>query len=272
MALDFLARDDAPFDESLWQRIDSEVVEAAKQIMVGRRFLPVYGPMGPGASVVKIDTVGHEEVVDDGFAVMEGRQVVQLPQLYEDFWLYWRDIENAKATGRPLEISSARMASEALARREDEMIFYGVDKLGIKGLLNAPGVVKQKLGDWKTGETPFTTVATGIDTLLANGRIGRHTLILSSDLYVQIQRIQPGTGLLESDRVAKLLDGRLLRSTVLKPKTALLVCPQPQYMDLAVGVDIHTAYTEAVDLNHHLRVLETAIPRVKSPDAIIVMQ
>ena len=32
------------------------------------------------------------------------------------------------------------------------------------------------------------------------------------------------------------------------------------------------AYTEAVDLNHHLRVLETALPRVKSPDAVVVIK
>ncbi|MGD9559749.1 MAG: family 1 encapsulin nanocompartment shell protein [Oscillospiraceae bacterium] len=272
--MDYLSRGDAPFDEALWSRIDAAVVDAAKGILVARRFLPLFGPVGPGADVARIDLFGQkEEVAKDGFAVMKNRTVQQIPQLCEDFWLYWRDLAMYEKEGVPVDLGSARAASEALARREDTMVFYGVKELGIDGLLTAKGTASQKRSDWSTGEGAFTDVAAAVTTLLQNGRIGRHTLVMSSDLYVQLQRIQPGTGELESKRVGKLLEGGgMYMSTVLQPKTALLVCAQPQYMDLVVGQDISTAFTEAVDLNYHLRVLETALPRVKAPDAVVVFK
>ena len=41
-------------------------------------------------------------------------------------------------------------------------------------------------------------------------------------------------------------------------------------MDLVIGIDMTTAYLELVDLNHHMRVLETVLPRIKRQDAIVV--
>ena len=34
--------------EGLWKQIDSAVVEAAKRVLTGRRFLHVFGPLGVG--------------------------------------------------------------------------------------------------------------------------------------------------------------------------------------------------------------------------------
>ncbi|MDL2219648.1 bacteriocin family protein [Ruminococcaceae bacterium OttesenSCG-928-O06] len=270
--MDYLSRGDAPFSEELWGRIDAAVTGAAKDMLVARRFLPLYGPLGPGAATARIDGPQKEEVQKDGFAMMEGRALAQVPQLFEDFWLYWRDLAQYEQDGVPVDLAAAKAAAQSLAWREDEMVFYGVKEYGIEGLLTAKGVNTQKRGDWATGENAFTDVAAAVATLNQNRKIGRHTLIVSQDLYVQLQRIQPSTGVLESKRVAKLLDGRLFYSAVLQPKTALLVSAQAQYMDLVVGQDIRTAFTEAVDLNYHLRVLETALPRVKDPTAVVVFK
>lgn len=270
--MDYLSRGDAPFGDDLWARIDAAVVASAKDMLVGRRFLPLYGPLGPGAAAIKIDAPGKEEQLQDGLGLFTGRQYAQLPQLYEDFWLYWRDVADAEREGVPVDISAARTAASNLALKEDEMVFYGVPALGVEGLANAKGAQSLKRGDWAKDENAFTDIAAGISALLAAGKVGRHTLVVSQDLYVQLQRIQPGTGLLESKRIEKLLDGRLFAATALKPKTALLLSAQSQYVDLAVGQDIATAYTEAVDLNHHLRVLETALPRVKDPSAIVLFK
>ncbi len=99
--------------------------------------------------------------------------------------------------------------------------------------------------------------------------IGRLRLLVSPDVYMQLERLTPGTGLLESLRLEKLLGGKIYMTVSLEPNTALLVSAQAQYMDLLVGQDIAAAYTESVELNHHMRVLETAAVRVKAPDAIV---
>lgn len=270
---DYLGRDGAPFSVELWNAIDSAVVSTVKETLVARRFLTLHGPLGPGVRFAAVDKLGREEVDEDGFAVMQGRNLVQLPQLYEDFWLYWRDLEASSDAGMDINLTAARMASQALSLREDKMAFYGIKSLGIEGLANAKGSnTLKRSGSWGDGEFAYSDIAKGMTTLLQKGRIGRLTLVVSPDVLVQLERIQPGTGVLESKRIEKLLSSKIYMSVSLEPNTALLVSAQPQYMDLVVGQDIKTAYTEGVELNHHLRILETAVPRVKAPDAIVRFQ
>ena len=270
--MDYLGRDAAPFTEELWQQIDDAVVGAARESLVARRFLPFFGPVGPGLNAAEISSPDKEEVFKDGFSIMQGRRLVKVPQLYEDFWIYWRDVEGSRRVGFPVDMTAASAAAQRLALREDKMIFYGVKELGLEGLLTVEGAGAQSLGDWNEGETAFMAVAEGISSLAKKGKLGQYTLILSPNLFVALHRLQAGTGVLEIDRVKSLVGGRVFNAVMLEPNTALLVCAQPQFMDLMVGQDISTAYTELVDLNHHLRILETAILRIKAPDAIVVFK
>lgn len=268
----YLGREDAPFSEALWQQIDQTVVAAARETLVARRFLPMAGPLGAGASFTSIDRLDRAEGGEAGLSVMQGRDLAQIPQLYEDFWLYWRDLESSESTGLDVNLAGARIAAQQLALREDRMAFYGIKSLGVEGLLTAKGINTVKPGNWETGESAYTDIAKAMTMLLQKGRIGRHTLVVSPDVLIKLERIQPGTGTLETERIEKLIGNKIYMTVSLDPGTAMLVSAQPQYMDLVVGQDIRTAYTEAVDLNHHLRVLETALPRVKAPDAVVVFK
>lgn len=270
--MDYLSRQAAPFSEELWAEIDKAVVGSVKETLVGRRFMPFFGPAGPGLNAVEISSPEKEESFKDGFSIMEGRRLVRVPQLYEDFWLYWRDIEGSRRVGFPVDMAQARAAAQKLAWREDKMIFYGVKPYGLEGILTAKGVESQTLGDWNAGEKAFQAVAQAISTLAAKGKYGRYALVLSPDLYVSLHRIQSGTGILELDRIKSLVGGNVFNAPTLEPKTAALVCAQSQYLDLMVGQDISVAYTELVDLNHHLRILETAVVRIKDPGAIVVFK
>ncbi|MGE4485856.1 MAG: encapsulin, partial [Oscillospiraceae bacterium] len=87
-----------------------------------------------------------------------------------------------------------------------------------------------------------------------------------------MQRLQPATGLLEIDRVGKLLNGHIYKSPVLGKEKAALVCSDERNMDLVVGQDMAAAYLEQKDLNHILRVLETVMLRIKRRKAIVVFE
>ena len=43
--MDYLSRDSAPFSEEFWGRIDDTIVDSASRILIGRRFLTLYGPV-----------------------------------------------------------------------------------------------------------------------------------------------------------------------------------------------------------------------------------
>jgi uncharacterized linocin/CFP29 family protein len=59
---------------------------------------------------------------------------------------------------------------------------------------------------------------------------------------------------------------------VLPEQGALMVESGAQNMDLAVGLDFTTAYVESSDLNHHFRVLESVVLRVRRPGAICTFE
>ena len=266
--MDYLGRDDAPFSSDIWSAIDSKVVSAASSVLAGRRFIPVSGPLGGGVQFAKIDSPGKSETFDDGFVKTTNRVIKEIPQLYSDFWLYWRDMEAAEN----VDLSPAIRAAQNLALTEDKMIFYGIPALNLDGLLTAKNTVAIKRGDWSKGEGSYADVAAGITKLEQSNYLGNYTLVLSPDLYLQLQRIQPGTGLLEIDRIKSMLNNRVFKSPVLKEGTAFMVCAQSYCLDLLLGQDIATGYVELMDFNHHFRVTETALLRLKCPDSVIIFK
>ena len=74
------------------------------------------------------------------------------------------------------------------------------------------------------------------------------------------------------DRISKLVGGQLFKSPVLGKNQAVLLCAQPENVDLVVGQDIAAAYLEQRDLNHHFRLLESVLPRIRRQKAIVVFK
>lgn len=267
--MDYLAKESAPFSPELWEKIDGAVISTLKKHLVCRRFLSLFGPLGAGVTAVPVDSAAKNEELADGVGRITGRKLVELPQFYEDFTLLWRDIEQSEKNGWPLDLSAAVTAAQKAAKREDDLILFGSQTLGVQGLLNADGAFKVQRGNWKEGEDAFKNVAHGIAHLSSNSYLGRYALILSPDVYLDLQRVQPGINMLELDRIAKLVDGRVYATGAFGANKAVLVCAEPQYMDLAVGADFGVGYLELKDLNHNFRILETAALRIKEPNAIV---
>ena len=272
MDMSYLSRESSPLSAKVWQQIDAAVVETARGTLTGRRFLHLVGPLGIGAGVVPIDDAAAvTEVVKDGIITTQGRRYVELPLLYEDATLLARDLETAAASGLAPDLTAVRSAARAVARKEDHLIFMGNPELGYEGLVTAQAVNTVERKDWSTGENAFADVAYGIEVLLEKGISGTCVLAVSPDLALQMQRLQPGTGLLEADRVAGLVGGHVVVSPALGTGEAVLVCSEPENMDLVVGQDMTTAFLEQSSLNTSLRVLETVLLRIKRRQAVVVL-
>lgn len=270
--MDYFAREDAPILAELWNEIDETVIQNAKKHMVCRRFLNIYGPLGPGASYVTIDNAQKTEEFENNIARVTGRKVVELPQLYQDFSILWRDIAEAEKNGWPLDLASAAAAAQKSAKQEDDFILFGNKEMGMEGLFTATGAVVIERGDWAVGEEAFKDVSRGISYFASHSMLGRYALVLSPDLYLDLQRLQPNVGLLEIDRIKKLLNDRVYHTGPLGLGKAVLVCAEPQYMDLAMGVDLSVGYLETKEFNHYFRLTETVALRIKNPAAIIVFE
>ena len=269
----YLMRDDAPITPDLWDKIDSTIVKTARNVLTGRRFLNLFGPLGVGVTSINVDDSDElDEVIKDGYIKTVGRKFVAIPTLYDDFTLFGKDLEYYEKYDYPVDLSKAITSAEACALKEDSLIFFGHKELGCEGLLTKSGTQKIKRNDWAAGEHAFTDIAAAIQLLTSKAIYGTFSLAVSPDLHLQMQRIQQGTGMLEIDRVSKLLKGNIYNTPVLGKNKAVLVCADSRYMDLVIGQDMTAAYIDSENLNHSFRILETLLLRIKRKEAIVVFE
>src|SRR5437764_11211393 len=137
--MDTLNRDQAPFPGEVWQMIDEAAAGAARDRLTARRFLELEGPFGAGLTAIEVgnDDYCRQPGPDEAGAVM-GR-AIPLPMLRKSFRLSIRRVSAYVQNGQPLDLSPAQDAAEAVANREEEMIYSGQPAMGLTGLLTIEG-------------------------------------------------------------------------------------------------------------------------------------
>lgn len=277
---EYLQRDQAPFGPAEWLAIDQAVVRTAQSVLVGRRFITLVGPFGPGVEALPndvlrgggggtIDLLGNAE--DEQLAI-DSRRFLPLPLLYKDFWIHWRDLESSRLIGVPLDVGKPAAAAAATAQTEDRLIFDGEPSLGLPGLRSVEGHQQVPMGDWDTMGRAFADVVEGVRVLTQTGFTGPYALAVSPRLYAALNRIFDATGVLELEQVEKLARRGVYPTAALPEPAALLIDSGAQNLDLAVGLDLSTAYVESSNLNHHLRVMESLVLRIRRPGAICTFE
>ena len=256
--MEFLMRSDSKLTDAQWKAIDEKVVAVASSVLTARKFLSIYGPLGAGVPAVEIKTNG-------------AKKLAVLSELASDFTLSWRELETAERLNLPMSYSEVAAAAADAALQEDRLIFSGDEAKGITGLLSAPGK-SVEMTDWDKGENAFAAIASGLQSMLENRTYGAKVLVVSPDVFASLQRIQQGTGTLESARISALIEGKIYQTPVLPAKTALLLASDEQNMDLAIGQDLVTAYLGASGMDHDFRIFETILLRLKNPNAVVAFR
>jgi uncharacterized linocin/CFP29 family protein len=236
----------------------------------------VLGPLGGGAQVVPDDIFRDADVggidllgEDDDVGVVRGteRRYLPIPLLYKDFRLHWRDLEANVYSIAPFDTGPATAAATVVARTEDNLIFNGDDRLGYQGLLNVAGRGVLTMGDWNGLGNAFRDVVTATQYLTDAGFYGPYAVVVSPRLYAAMNRVYENTGVLEIEQVQKLASAGVYRSAAIPDGRAVVLAVGASNMDLVVGQDLVTAYVASENLNHHFRVVESLILRIKRPDA-----
>jgi uncharacterized linocin/CFP29 family protein len=273
-------REDAPFGDEVWSAIDAAVVAAARQVLVGRRFLPFTGPLGAGTQVIAVDQLkdaeegglsvfGEEEA---SVARLAARSWVQLPLLYKDFRIEWRDVEMQHQLGMAADTGAAYAAGAACARLEDRLVFNGSKEVGLPGLLSVPGRLSVKGGELRKPGRPLAAVSQAISQLVAAGSLEPYALVLTPELYTYLFAIHPETGRLEHDLICERCRAGVLQSTAVPEGKGVVVSVLPHQLDLIVGLDMATGYLGPEKMSHLFRVMETVALRIRKPSAVCVIE
>lgn len=280
MAADLLNRSEAPLAEKEWEQIDRIVVQTARKMLVGRRFIHLTGPLGIGVQSVPNYVFTGTELGRIGTLMEADPQPVRparrfdlvLPVIYKDFWLLFRDIETSRQFGIPHNLSSAAAAAAFVAQREDDLIFNGSAELGQDGLTTLPDRRVLDLLDWGEPGNAFQNAVGAVQDLVASGFFGPFAMIVNPGLFAKMTRVFANTGVLEIEQVRKIMSAGVFQTPVLADNVALAVSTGPQNFDLLVGQDFSVAYLSQQDLNHPFRVLESLVLRIHRPGAIVTLE
>ena len=166
----------------------------------------------------------------------------------------------------------AAAAAVACAQAEVHLVFNGDPALGLPGLRNVDGRQTAPMGDWGRVGQAFAAVVDGVRLLTAQSFPGPYALVVSPQLYAQLNRIFGNTGVLELEQVEKLARRGVYPSSVLPEPSALLLDSGAQNMDLAVAFDLSVAFVESTNLNYRFRVLESLVLRIHRPGAICMFE
>ncbi|MBC7545657.1 MAG: bacteriocin family protein [Candidatus Sericytochromatia bacterium] len=280
MTLNFLNRAEAPLSERDWEMIDSVVTEVAKRQLVGRRFIQIFGPLGAAVQDVDYDTFAStgDAVVavlgEEGVSPVRAQRRVHenIPIIYKDFVLYWRDLETARKMDMPIDVSSAAAAASYVARKEDDLIFYGDVECGYEGLMTATGRNTMKSRDWKKPGNSFQDIVDARTKLLDAGFFGPYALAVNPVWYAHMHQIHGNSGTLEINHVREICTAGVFQTPILKGNHAALVSVGLQNFDIALAQDLISAYLGPEQMNHPFRVLESLVLRLKRPGAICTIE
>jgi len=277
---DFLYRDEAPLSQSEWDQIDKVVVDTARRQLVGRRFITVQGPFGPGLQEVPVyvftetapaivDIIGQE----DPNPIRASRRLHPvIPVIYKDFWLFWRDIETSHRFKVPLSLSAAAEAAADVAYKEDDLIFNGNEALGYAGLATVQGRQELPRRNWAEMGSAFSDSVAAMQKLVSEGFYGPYVMVTTPADYALMARIYDNTGVLEIEQVRKIMTAGIYQSPVVREGMALVASIGPQNFDLVIAQDLITAYLSPQNLNHPFRVMESLVLRIHRPGAICTLQ
>lgn len=275
----WLQRDTVPLSREQWQEIDRIVIETGRNSLTGRRFIPIYGPLGPGFQTValqefegtypgQVDFTGEAEC---GTVRTARVRHLPLPVIHKDFMLLWRNVAGHDA-GMPLDLAPAASAAAFTARKEDDLIFNGDKELGLDGILTVEGRSMLPLNDWVPVGNAFQDVTAALEKLGSLGFFGPYALLVPPQRYAQMHGVHERTGVLEIRNVEELTTAGIFRSPVIPEDRVAVVSVGAQNLDLAIAQDLTVAALGPEKMNLMLRVFEILALRIKRPAAILTLE
>ncbi len=270
----YLNRDVSPIGDKVWKAIDDIVVQAGRSSVVGRRILPLRGPYGLGFRAIKHgpDSVIAEpvEAAEDQAAGVVANRMLPIPQIYSPFRLSMASVEAFAAHDQPLDLDGAFRAARACAQREDQLVFWGDEALGISGLLSLKGRHEVKIGNWDTVGAAIDDVLKAITHLDRHGFTGPYALAVGPALFNALLRKYPDSDVVQLEHLRSFITEGIVKAPMLG-NDGVLIDASVGLNEIVVGQDLVTAFAGVEGLYYRFTVMESVLPRIKVPEAICVL-
>ncbi|MFP4163235.1 MAG: family 1 encapsulin nanocompartment shell protein [Chitinispirillaceae bacterium] len=268
MSEEFLNRGDAPFEDKIWEQIDTTVQSVASRTLSARKLLHTEGPYGVGLKFVP----EHDQKIDEeGDLTVSSAGAVPLAFLVNKFSLNSRDLDQYASSGIMFDMKDLVSSVLALADKEDKLIFYGSNALGVQGITNSPGVLKTKLKPWKKIGDATENVISAIEQLDKAGFHGPYSLALAPSLYNSLLKRYPQEEVLELEHLRALVSEGIVKAPVLNDG-GVLINYGPQFASIALGQDLMTGFEGPEGRDYIFVLSESVALRINIPRSICILQ
>ncbi|MEW6442997.1 MAG: family 1 encapsulin nanocompartment shell protein [bacterium] len=265
----YLQRQEAPFGDKVWQSIDEAVAGAARSILTGRRLLHVEGPYGLGFKSLESEEVLLGDEAAEGVRLYASCPAAVI-RIQAGFTLAARDIAAFEQTGAPLSLGSAARTALACARQEDALLFYGSETMGLRGLMNFPGVLSSGLRPWDSVGAAAEDILSAATRLDDAGFHGPFALALAPKRYYLLLRLYPQGTQTELEHVGRIVTEGIVKAPALS-EGGLLLNAGRQFASIVLGQDLMTSFIGPEDGGYQLGISETVALRLTRPAAFCVL-
>jgi uncharacterized linocin/CFP29 family protein len=260
--MDHLNRHQAPLTKEMWHALDEAAIAAARDRLTGRRFLKLEGPFGLGLTAIEVgnDEYCRQPAPDEAGAIM-GR-TLPVPLIRKSFGLSLRRIAAALDNGQPLDLSPAEDAAEAVADREEELIYRGQPDFHVQGLLTAEGRA-HIAGAWEDVGQSLQALLAAVTKLDEAGFHGPYALALAPALYNGLFRLYPSSDVPQIEHLRKLCTKGIYKAPI---DGGVLV--DIRVGTLILGEDLRTGYVSQDGVHYQFYAAESLVLRIDEPRAI----
>jgi len=264
--MDHLNRQQAPFPAAVWNLIDHAAIEAAKPLLTARRYLDVEGPFGLGLTSLELGGDDYVQSAREGQAAAILSRAISVPMFRHSCLLSARRLASHLEQGTPLSLAAVQDAAEAVARREEEFIYFGQTEFGLEGLRNAKGRGEVQGGDWSNLDEALNDVLAAVTTLDNTGFHGPYALALPPLQYNNLFRHYEHTDMLQIEHLKSLCTHGVYKSVVDRP-----VIVDKHAGAIVVGQDMHMGYAGTDGIHYQLFICESVVLRLDEPSAVCVI-
>lgn len=261
--MDLLKRELAPLAQEAWDEIDEQAVDVLKTHLSARKVVSVGGPKGWDYTAIP---EGRLAILEDSHdvAVKTGQyQVKPLVETRTSFSLSRWEMDNIIRGARDIKLDDLEDAMKRMALFEEEAVYNGYDKGGIKGLFQSAEQEAVSFGD--SGSDIMAALSKAVLMMKDAYQEGPFTLVVGEEGWNRVNTEVQGYPLIK--RVRDIIGGDVVFSSVVKD--AVLVPYDHEDLELVIGGDFSIGYESHDAEKVNLFVAESFTFRVLDP-AIIV--
>jgi uncharacterized linocin/CFP29 family protein len=264
--MDIFKRDIAPVSEQAWKEINEQTQKVLDNFLITRKFVDIDGPNGIDFGAVSTGrlTIPPNQPID---GVNYGiRQVVPLIEARMPFQLDNWELDSISRGAMDADLDALDTAAKEMARFEEDIVFNGLEKDGIKGLTNSSKYDPVELPENVANILKF--VGAQINRLHRNAVEGPYTLIIAEDYWLDLINLNNGYPIIK--QLEELLTGQIIVNT--NSSNSYLVSERGGDFELVIGQDNAVGYQSHDSEKVNLFITGSFTFRVLGPEAVVVLK